>query len=93
VSQDSSEQQESPDQGGAVSVPDEQLPEDLRPTEDNPLAEPVDDDVEDDVIVEGFGAPGSSGGSGDASQSGNGDASDTSPSEASSETPDETSKE
>jgi hypothetical protein len=27
-----------------VSVPDEELPEDLQPGEDNPLAEPADDD-------------------------------------------------
>ena len=29
-----------------VSVPDEQLPDDLQPGEDNPLAEPVGDDAE-----------------------------------------------
>jgi hypothetical protein len=29
-----------------VSVPDEELPEDLQPGEDNPLAEPVADDAE-----------------------------------------------
>jgi len=29
-----------------VSVPDEELPEDLKPGDDNPLAEPVTDDAD-----------------------------------------------
>src|SRR6202012_2260659 len=37
---------------GLASVPDEELPEDLRPSADNPLAEPADDDVPDDVITD-----------------------------------------
>jgi hypothetical protein len=40
---------ETPDEG-PLSVPDEQLPEDLRPSEDNPLAEPVGDEVPDDIL-------------------------------------------
>jgi hypothetical protein len=39
-------------QDGPLSVPDEELPEDLQPGEDNPLAQPADDDVPDDVLVE-----------------------------------------
>jgi hypothetical protein len=85
VSQESSEQAPSSDEGGAVSIPDDQLPEDLQPTEDNPLAQPADDDVPDDLVTSGFGPAGSGGTSEDASQSGNGDASDTSSTEASSE--------
>jgi hypothetical protein len=86
VSQESSEQPErSPDEGVTVGVPDDQLPEDLQPREDNPLAQPVDDDVPDDVVSQGFGPAGSGGTSEDASESGNGDASDTSSSGASSE--------
>jgi hypothetical protein len=33
-------------------VTDEELPEDLRPSEDNPLAEPAGDDVPDDILKE-----------------------------------------
>ena len=35
---------------GPLSVPDEELPEDLRPSDDNPLAQPAGDDVPDDVV-------------------------------------------
>ena len=35
-----------------MSVPDDRLPDDLRPGEDNPLAEPAGDDVPDDVLKE-----------------------------------------
>jgi hypothetical protein len=41
------EQQLGSDQGGSPStgeITDEQLPEDLQPTDDNPLAKPADDD-------------------------------------------------
>ena len=42
-----------------VSVPDEQLPEDLLPGEDNPLAEPAGDDAElqdmGDPHIDGLG--------------------------------------
>jgi hypothetical protein len=59
MSQESPEQQDrSPEEGGPVSIPDDQLPEDLQPTEENPLAQPADDDVPDDILTEGFG-PGS----------------------------------
>ncbi|MDX6359883.1 MAG: hypothetical protein QOH37_2937 [Nocardioidaceae bacterium] len=90
MTQESSDQQaSSPDEGGVVSIPDDQLPEDLKPTEDNPLAQPADDDVPDDLVTQGFGPAGSGGNSADASDSGNDDASDTSSSEASSELTDE----
>jgi hypothetical protein len=70
VSQEPSEQQgPSPDEGGTVSIPDEQLPEDLQPTEDNPLARTPDDDVPDDVVTTGFGPAGSGGTSQDANAS------------------------
>jgi hypothetical protein len=68
---------------GALSVPDEDLPEDLRPSDDNPLAQPTDDDVPDDAVIEGVGHPGSGRGSEGASR-GNGDVSWTSSQEASS---------
>ena len=70
---------------GVLSVPDEDLPEDLRPSDDNPLAQPADDDVPDDAVIEGVGQPGSGGGSEGASR-GNGDVSGASSQEASSET-------
>jgi hypothetical protein len=90
VSQEPSEQQESsPDEGGVVSIPDDQLPEDLQPTEDNPLARPADDDVPDDLVAEGFGPAASGGTSEDATEPGDDDASDTSSAMASSETADE----
>jgi len=33
-----------------AGIGDEQLPEDLQPGEDNPLAEPLDDDVDEDEL-------------------------------------------
>ena len=33
-----------------AGIGDEQLPEDLQPGEDNPLAEPLDDDVNEDEL-------------------------------------------
>jgi len=71
-----------------VSIPDDQLPEDLQPTEDNPLAQPADEDVPDDLVTQGFGPAGAGGTSEDASESGNGDVSDASSSAASSESAD-----
>ena len=38
-----------------MSVGDDELPEDLRPGEDNPLAEPAGDDVPDDILKETSG--------------------------------------
>jgi hypothetical protein len=55
MSEQSSERDE-PD--GPLSVPDEELPEDLRPDEDNPLAQPPDDDVPDDLLKDTAGGSG-----------------------------------
>ena len=47
---------DSPDstEGGTEGIDDGQLPEDLQPGEDNPLAEPLDDDVDpDDLDMDG----------------------------------------
>ena len=38
--------------GHPRDVPDEELPDDVRPSEDNPLAEPAEDDVPDDILKE-----------------------------------------
>ena len=46
---DQSPERDDPDEG-PLTVPDEDLPEDLQPSEDNPLAQPADDDVPDDVL-------------------------------------------
>lgn len=40
----------SSDETPAPGVSDEDLPEDLRPTEDNPLAQPLDEDVDTDDL-------------------------------------------
>ncbi len=73
---------------GPLTIGDDQLPEDLRPSEDNPLAQPVDDDAPDDLLVQDSERAGSGGGSEDVVESGeDDDASDTSSSStASSET-------
>jgi hypothetical protein len=76
---------EGTEQDGPLSVSDDELPEDLQPSEDNPLAQPAGDDVPDDVLKDTSGRPG--GDSKDASQGGGG-ASDASTGEASSESAD-----
>jgi hypothetical protein len=55
VSEHTSEGTDRDDQGGSMSVSDDELPEDLQPREDNPLAEPAGDDVPDDVLKETAG--------------------------------------
>jgi hypothetical protein len=51
-----SEQSREPEASEAGrSVSDDELPEDLQPHEDNPLAQPAGDDVPDDVIRETAG--------------------------------------
>ena len=47
-----------PDDAPTEGITDDKLPEDLQPGEDNPLAEPLDDDVDpDDLdVLEGKGA-------------------------------------
>jgi hypothetical protein len=87
VSQEPSETQgQSSDQDDTLDVGDDQLPEDLRPSEDNPLAQPADDDVPDDLLTQGGGHADSGEGSEDASRTGDGGASGAPSSEASSET-------
>jgi hypothetical protein len=83
--QDASEAAEHDGGDGRLSVPDERLPEDLQPAEDNPLAQPAGDDVPDDALTQDVGPDGSGGGSGGASEGGD-DASGTSSDEAPSET-------
>jgi hypothetical protein len=45
-----SQERENESTEGIQSVDDDQLPEELRPTDDNPLAQPADDDVPDDIV-------------------------------------------
>jgi hypothetical protein len=73
--QSSEREPDSTEQDGPTSVPDDQLPEDLRPGDDNPLAEPAGDDVPDDVLKdthEESRGRGSNGGSEDAPKGGDG---------------------
>jgi len=42
---------------GGVGISDEQLPEDLQPTDDNPLAQPPDDDEGDEGLSLGPDGP------------------------------------
>jgi hypothetical protein len=86
VSQEPNEQRDDESSDGPLTVGDDRLPEDLRPGDDNPLAQPADDDVPDDLLVQDAERGGSGGGSGDATSPGDGGASDTSSSTASSET-------
>jgi hypothetical protein len=46
--------EDQPETDDLAGITDDQLPEDLRPTEDNPLAQPLDDeDALDDLDVHG----------------------------------------
>jgi hypothetical protein len=38
-----------------LNVPDEDLPDDVRPSEDNPLAQPAGDEVPDDILKDTSG--------------------------------------
>lgn len=49
------EKDPSTDGGIKVGVDDDELPEDLQPAEDNPLAEPADDEVDDDLLTQDVG--------------------------------------
>jgi hypothetical protein len=87
VSQESSEQNAQPSEhDGTMGVDDHQLPEDLRPSDENPLAKPVDDDVPDDLLTQDGGSESSGEGSEDAAPTGDGGGAVAPPSEASSET-------
>ena len=74
-SNEQKDQDKKEDDGAGIS--DEQLPEDLQPSEDNPLAEPLTDeeapDDIDDLDMMGSGSSGSDGDSGDASDGDSGD--------------------
>jgi hypothetical protein len=80
-----SQEQDPKDEGGPSSVGDDQLPEDLRPADDNPLARAAGDDVPDDVIARGAEGSDSDSDSEGASKSGGGDDASASSREASSE--------
>jgi hypothetical protein len=69
MSEQSSEQADA-DESGPMSITDDELPEDLRPSDDNPLAQPADDDVPEDVLKDTSG--GSGGDSEDADEGGGG---------------------
>jgi hypothetical protein len=72
---------------GALNVPDDRLPEDLRPDDDNPLAQPADDDVPEDVLIEGHtGSGGDSGGASEGEGGDSGASSQEAPSETGSAT-------
>jgi hypothetical protein len=51
VSEEPSETPAAPsDEDGPLTVRDDQLPEDVQPSGDNPLAQPAGDDVPDDLL-------------------------------------------
>ena len=84
MSEQSSEQADA-DEGGPMSITDDELPEDVRPGEDNPLAQPVDDDVPEDLLKDTSGGSGGSGGDSEDADEGGDDAPRPSSGEASSE--------
>lgn len=55
MSEQDSEQRDDRSDDGPLNVPDEDLPEDLRPTEENPLAQPAGDDVPEDLLQDTAG--------------------------------------
>ena len=72
------------DEDGPLTVRDDQLPEDVQPSGDNPLAQPAGDDVPDDLPQQEAAHHRSGGDSEDAGTGGD-DASGTSSDTASSE--------
>jgi hypothetical protein len=64
--------EETPEETRPGTVGDEQLPEDLRPTEDNPLAQPLPDGETADLGIEEAGGL-SGGADGDGDDDGDGD--------------------
>jgi hypothetical protein len=85
VSDERRETQEPPsEEEGPLTVRDDELPDDLQPGDDNPLAQPAGDDVPDDLLQQEAAHVGSGGDSEDAA-SGADDASGTSSGTASSE--------
>ena len=82
----------SSDDDGPLTVRDDQLPDDLQPSDDNPLAQPVDDDVPDDLLQQEAAHRGSGTDSEDAAtgvDDTSGSSSSTASSEARSEEPDD----
>lgn len=72
---------------GPLTVPDEDLPEDLQPTGDNPLAQPAGDDVPEDVLTQDAGHAASGGDPEGARGPGNGEAEDDTSAASSGEAP------
>jgi hypothetical protein len=88
VSQEPSETEGgSSDEDGPLTVRDDQLPDDLQPGEDNPLAQPAEDDVPDDLLKQEAAAHAGSGEHSEDAGTGVDDASGSSSSTASSEGP------
>ena len=85
MSQEPSQHRDEPSDDGPLSISDDQLPGDLQPSEDNPLARPANDDVPDDLLLQ-EAAHAHSGGDSEDAATGDDDASGTSSSTASSET-------
>jgi hypothetical protein len=83
VSQDPNASQDASSDEGPLTVGDDQLPEDLQPSEDNPLAQPADADVPDDLLRQ-EATHGGSGADPEDAASGADDASGTSSATASS---------
>jgi hypothetical protein len=87
VSQEPSETQDAPSEDDRpLSVRDDQLPDDLQPSDDNPLAQPAGEDAPEDLLLQEAERAPSGGGSEDAVSGDDDDASGTSSSAASSET-------
>ncbi len=92
VSEEPRETQDpSPEDDGPLTVRDDQLPDDLQPGEDNPLAQTAGDDVPDDLLQQEAEHAGSDGDSEDAASGGD-DASGTSSGTASSGSQDDSSE-
>ena len=68
---------DSSQEDGLLTVRDDQLPEDVRPSEDNPLAEPAGDEVPGDLLEQDVAHAGS-GENSEGARSGDDDASGTS---------------
>jgi len=58
VSEQSPDRGEQAEQDGPLTVSDDELPDDVKPSEDNPLAQPAGDDVPDDVLKDTAGGSG-----------------------------------
>lgn len=72
-------------EGADLGISDDQLPVDLQPSDDNPLAQPADEDVPEDLLAEQAGHDHSGRSSEDAPDSSGGGAEAASREDASSE--------